>query len=221
MGSINRFDLARMKKDFNTHFFFETGTFKGDGVAYASDQAFDKIISVEIIPELASDAAKRFREDPRVSIITSDSISALQQQLMGLKGNGIFWLDAHFPGADAGLADYDKSGDERTRLPLPAEIAMIKRQRPAAMDVLVIDDLRIYEDGAFERGNVPPDALPQGERSIDFVEHHFGDSHYLVRSYCDEGYLLVFPKKTYRRKHFKMANLFGRPIDTSDHYYSL
>src|SRR4051812_8384691 len=102
MGRLNRFDLNRIKKDFKIDYFFETGTFYGEGVAYALQTPFDKIFSVEIIPQIAEEARNRFNHSSNIEIITSNSFSALETVLPVVKGNIIFWLDAHFPGADAG-----------------------------------------------------------------------------------------------------------------------
>lgn len=220
MGSISRFNLDRIIRDFKTPFFFETGTFRGDGVDYAAASAFRQVWSVEIIPELAEAAQKRFAADGRITIIQNDSLAALGEILPKFNGNCIFWLDAHFPGADAGLSRYDAPEEESYRLPLPNELEVIHRERAGFQDVLIIDDLRIYEDGPYENGNVPADALPKGLRNTRFVSGLFQKTHYILRSYRDEGYLLLFPRKIYWRHHFTLKNLFGKPLDCSDHYFN-
>ena len=218
MGSLKRFDLNRIIKDYNIAYLFETGTFLGDGVAYAQQSNFKKIFSVEIIPQIAADARKRFANDTSVEIITADSISALQKTLPTLNENIIFWLDAHFPGADAGLTHYDADNNEELRLPLTKELATISKLRVNNNDVFILDDLRIYEDGPYELGNVPTDALPKTNRNLNFVYEYFDKSHFIIKSYLDEGYTILFPKKRYKKVHFKWSNLFKKDVAVDDLY---
>jgi hypothetical protein len=219
MGLLNRFDLCRIVKEYKIRYFFETGTFWGDGVAYALQAPFQKLISVEVIPEIADKAKHRFEEQSQVEIIEGESVTVLERELPKLNGNCIFWLDAHFPGADAGLTAYDDDdNNEATRLPLPKELEVISRLRSKFKDVLILDDLRIYEDGPYQNGNVPDDALPKMSRNIDFVYQYFGATHLILKSYLDEGYILLFPKKTYKWKHFKLSDLFSKKPPEEDHY---
>lgn len=216
MGSLRQFDLGRIIRDYRVQNLFETGTFRGDGISYALQWPFKKIISVEIVADIARDAAARFHGEQKVEVIQDDSVSALRHALPALQGPCIFWLDAHYPGADAGLTAYD-AADESLRLPLEKELEAITEIRKEGRDVFLIDDLRIYEDGDFENGNVPADARPKTARHIDFVHRFFGHSHKLLRCYKDEGYILLFPKKMYRTKHFHFSNWFGKPLE--DDYY--
>src|SRR5690606_16356901 len=143
---------------------------------------FDKVESVEIVPELAQKCRERFSGNDKVIIHQSDSVTALQQRLPQIKGNILFWLDAHFPGADAGLQSYEGEA-ENIRLPLEEELRTIASLRKKNRDVFILDDLRIYEDGNYENGNVPADALPVGSRNIDFVIELFEPTHRIMRLY--------------------------------------
>jgi hypothetical protein len=218
LGTIRKFDLARIIKEYKTTVFFETGTFRGDGVSYALQFPFRQIISVEIIPELASDAALKFSEDKIVRIIEGQSTDALRNELPFVQSNCVFWLDAHFPGADAGITAYDMENVETVRLPLIKELETIHALRPKFKDVFILDDLRIYEDGAYENGNVPVDALPRMERDIDFVYRYFSKTHFIFKCYLDEGYILMFPKGRYKRNHFRFRNLFRKRSSIEDLY---
>lgn len=220
MGSLSRFDLNRIIHEYTTPNLFETGTFWGDGVAYALKFPFDKIISVEIIPEIADKAKLRFIAEDRVEIIETDSISSLEKKLPLLEGNTVFWLDAHFPGADAKLADYESGNDTEFRLPLSREIELISMYRKHFQDVLTLDDLRIYEDGAFEKGSVPSNALPKGERSISFVYEFFDTTHYVFKSYLDEGYVVLFPKKSFNQHHPGKEKLLNIISFVEDYYFT-
>ncbi|MBD0364645.1 MAG: hypothetical protein ICV53_00865 [Flavisolibacter sp.] len=218
MGQIQRFDLTRIIGEYNTRYFFETGTFLGDGVGYAAESPFNKIISVEIIPEIADKAKLRFKDSDKIEIIEGNSFMALENELPKIKGNCLFWLDAHFPGADAGITAYDADGNEDIRLPLAKELAIIKRLHSSYKDVLIIDDLRIYEDGPYAKGNVPADALPKIDRNIDFIYKHFGNTHLILKSFLDEGYVLLFPKMKYYINRFRLQNLFKGTPFKEDYY---
>jgi hypothetical protein len=218
MGALNRFDLCRIIKEYKIPYFFETGTFWGDGVAYALQSPFKRLYSVEVVPEIANKAARRFINNKDVCILEGDSVSILGQELPYVKGNCLFWLDAHFPGADAGLAAYNAGTDEDLRLPLEKELEVISRLRSNYKDVLILDDLRIYEDGPFVNGNVPADALPGEKRTINFIYRYFGETHQVMKCYLDEGYILLFPRGSYKRNHFKWSNLFKKVAPEEDHY---
>jgi hypothetical protein len=193
MGSLKRFDLNRIIKEYNTVNMFETGTFFGDGVAYALKAPFAKIISVEIISEIAIRAKSRFVNEEKVTIIEGDSVTALENVLPTIEGNCLFWLDAHFPGADAGLTQYDAVKDENMRLPLENELTIIYKYRKNYPDVLLIDDLRLFEEGNYEKGAAPADTLPKFNRNLDLIAELFGKTHTQLKSYADEGYLLLLP----------------------------
>lgn len=218
MGLINRFDLTRIIREYHTPYFFETGTWKGDAVAYALKSPFAKIISTEIIPQIALKAGKRFLSTDKVKIIEGNSVDVMAEELPKLNGNCVFWLDAHFPGADAGITDYDAIEDEETRLPLAKEVAVIKTTRTHFNDVLIIDDLRIYEDGPFEKGNSPTDSLPRKNRNIHFIYEYFSASHVILKSYLDEGYVLLFPKSVYQLQQKNPDSLIGKKGVEQDLY---
>ncbi len=196
MGSISRFNLSRIAADYNCLNFVETGTWKGDAVACALQANFVRIMSVEIIPGIAMAAQKRFQQYKNVRIIEGDSAAVLSRELPLLDGNCIFWLDAHFPGAEEGINRYDAETNEGKRLPLEKEIEIIRASRRGFKDVLIIDDLRIYEDGPYENGNAPADTLPKTNRNVGFIFTHFGATHQVSRFYRDEGYVFITPVST-------------------------
>jgi hypothetical protein len=208
MGTIRRFALDRIARRYKTSIFFETGTFKGDGVQFAMSVPFRQLISVEIVPELAEEAKRRFCSNQIVSIVNGESAEEMEKILPRLKGNCLFWLDAHFPGADAGLTQYDDNIDEAVRLPLKLEAGIIHQLRPRGRDVIIMDDLRIYEDGPYHNGNVPKDAMPRSNRNIDFVFENFGATHDIHRLFEDEGYLLLLPKPSW----WKLIDRFKKPV---------
>lgn len=210
MGSLKRFNLGKISKQYDCPYFFETGTWMGNGLAYAKNTPFTKLYSSEIMPEIADKARTRFSAENRIEIFTGNSTAVFEQTLPIIHGNCVFWLDAHFPGAEEGLKDYNEYDNEQVKLPLEKELQLIKDIRPDFQDVILIDDLRIYETGPFKSGNLPEGILPPSFRSIDFVFGLFGDSHEVVRSYEDEGYLLLFPKHIYQKLSSFSESIFEK-----------
>jgi hypothetical protein len=206
MGRIKRFNLQKFIDQSNAKFFFETGTWKGDGLAYASKYNFDKLYSSEIIPSVAKKAVERFKDNKRVIIINDTSVNALERFSQDLKGNCIYWLDAHFPGAEEGLNDYNEFQDENVKLPLQKELEIISARKNTYSDIILIDDLRIYETGSFESGNLPENVLPPSMRTIQFAYSLFESTHEILKSFKDEGYLLILPKNLTDLS--KLKNLF-------------
>lgn len=194
MGQLKRFNLRKIIKDFSIDSLIETGTWKGDGVAYALNYYFKNIITTEIVPEIAERAKTRFALNKNVDVITGNSIDIFTKILPEIKGNILFWLDAHFPGAEEGLNDYNAFKDEAFRLPLQKELELIKQLREGYNDFILVDDLRIYEDGKFANGNMPINIIPPSIRNLDFVVDLFGSTHEILRLYEDEGYMLIKPK---------------------------
>jgi hypothetical protein len=208
MGRIKRFNLKKLMGLTAADYFFETGTWRGDGLAYAGRYAFKKLYSSEIIPSIAEKAKERFKKDQRITIINDASTDSLKNHIGSLKGNCIFWLDAHFPGAEEGLKDYNETSNEELKLPLQKELEIISARKSHYADIILIDDLRIYEVGDYESGNLPENVLPPEVRNIGFATSLFADSHRIIRSFCDEGYLFMIPKKTFPIS--KLKNIYYR-----------
>ena len=82
----------------------------------------------------------------------------------------------------------------------PLEIQLEQLRRPCR-DVILIDDLRIYEDGPFEQGAMPDFAqtLPPHLRNIDFVlRPPWSETHDLQRFHQHTGYLVLAPRRAER-----------------------
>ena len=159
MGNIQTFNIGKFFIDPGVRFFIETGTFKGEGVDFACRHNFEKIFSIEIFDKMASQAAQKFSHDERVTILNNNSASGLTSILPELDGNSLFWLDAHFPMADAGLRTYDDEKDPHLNIPLLRELEIISTRRDRYKDVMIIDDLRLFED------------VPPGEPVVGVNEH--------------------------------------------------
>ena len=200
MGTLRNFNLAPIIEQAGVVSLFETGTSSGDGVQYARHFIFDEIWSVEIVDEIAQRARQRFAGDSRVHILNATSEDALMRVLPAIAPSKpiLFWLDAHFPGADDGLRGYKDEQDQDKRLPLARELDIIAGCRTQGRDVILIDDLRIYEDGPFEQGPLPDWAqtLAPEQRNLDFIlTSRWAVTHDLRRIYTHTGYLMLVPKQ--------------------------
>jgi len=211
MGDLRRFELDRYREHYSLTTLFETGTFRGDGVQQALDSGFGFIYSVEIMDEFFDKCVERFSKNDNITLLKGHSSDMLEEALPSIDGNIFFWLDAHFPGADGGLRDYNGESDADLRCPLETELRVIAKHRHGARDVFLIDDLRIYEDGNFENGALPANVSRPPGANIDFVYELFGDSHHIIKLYYDEGYILLLPiddlPKIYARR--MILNLDG------------
>lgn len=105
----------------------------------------------------------------------------------------LFWLDAHFPNADFNGAPYDAEPVESRRIPLETELRIIVENRDVSKDVIIMDDLRIYEEGPFEGGSWPMRATA-GADNCNFVYELLAPTHDIAKSYIDQGYLIATPK---------------------------
>lgn len=123
-------DLARCDT------FVETGTLAGDTIA-AVEARFKAIVSIELDPGLARDAARRFRSRKHIQILQGDSAAVLPRVIGRFERRPIlFWLDGHYSGAGTAHGG--------TPTPIVAELNAIFSQRPDAQDAIVIDDARCF-----------------------------------------------------------------------------
>lgn len=109
----------------------ETGTYYGEMVSAMRDR-FDKIYSVEFVPELAERAKKRFAMDPHIQILQGDSKTVLPEILRNINSSTLFWLDAGYYG-------WAELATDKSRL--TAELEAILRH-PVAGHVILMDDAR-------------------------------------------------------------------------------
>ena len=197
MGALTHFRVDAIRKRHGLVSFVETGTGDGLGVAVAVSAGFSAIHSIEVVDELVDAARRKFKDVPGVKIWRGESRTVLPLVLRELpEGPALFWLDAHFPGADYGMGTYEGEAEVARRLPLEDEIAIIHKHRAEYRDVLLIDDARIYQPGPYGGGNLPDDwpALKGVKRSLDFVRDAYLPTHGVVVDHAAQGYVMVVPR---------------------------
>lgn len=203
MGSINNFDITQIRNKFNINTFIETGTLWGAGVDYALASGFERIISIEINETLANSAKNKYINESRVTIIQGNSSLILSDILKDIKEPVLFWLDAHFPGADANLEEYKTELSSAENVPLETELNIISQR--LYKDIIICDDLWLYEDvpqstwGSFNEHckryghNVKREDLVKDGMPAVF-EQMFINTHSMSRNYNDQGFLIFKPK---------------------------
>lgn len=195
MGSLQRFKLDDFVGKFGLETFVETGTARGDSLAWAAAvPQFTRLLSCEIEPLLAAGAICRFNDDPRISVVRMESGEFIRLVAGSRWPPALFWLDAHYPGAGFGLREYDDAGvPDWQALPLARELQAI-RQQGRSRDVILIDDLRIYELGDYADGPLP-EGTPGNptENGADWIRELFADTHDAKKLLHDQGYLLLLP----------------------------
>jgi hypothetical protein len=130
----------------------ETGTYYGEMVA-AVKKHFDRVYSIEFVPELAERAQRKFASDPRVRISCGDSRVVIPQVLAQLTAPALFWLDAGYYGWVGQRTD-----DQR----LSAELEMILSH--PFPHIILLDDAR---------GLTGKDGIPSVDEVKAFVESTF------------------------------------------------
>lgn len=193
MGDLKRHDIQFYIDKFNLDTYIETGTGEGVTLQHALQFKFKNVYSIEIFEEIYKTAVEKFKND-NCQILLGNSYEILKNLLPKLNNNKIlFFLDAHFPGADFHYTKYDDEKDMDKRLPLYKELHNIINIYNVIGSVFIIDDLRIYEDGPFEAGNWC-DRKKMGGNGIKFIYEMFEKTHNIVKDYRDQGYIILTPK---------------------------
>jgi hypothetical protein len=112
----------------------ETGTFTGEMVD-AMRPHFDRIISIEMSPQLYEAVSRRLAGDARILLVRGDSATELPRVLEALDHPALFWLDGHFMGAGTARAKEDS--------PVRAELGALLRH-PVCGHLILIDDARLF-----------------------------------------------------------------------------
>jgi len=197
MGQITHFDISVMKIMYGLSGFVETGTWMGDAVEAAFNAGYSPIFSIELNEEICEKAVDRFSGRDNITILQGSSEARLPEIISKLSSPTLWWLDAHLPDLRYDNKVNEKGvlpSDQNHKFPLEIELKMISSLRDLSTDVIVIDDLRIYEKGPFEHGNAPWEHSYYERGGADFVEEILGKTHKCMKSYDNEGYIVCTPK---------------------------
>jgi hypothetical protein len=131
--------LRGYAKRFELRTFVETGTFLGETTA-AIEPHVDRVVTIEIAPDLAAQARERFVDALNVQVLEGDSGSLLPDVLASLHEPALFWLDGHYSGGITARGDQDT--------PVRAELRAIL-DHPVRTHVILIDDARDFQGGEY------------------------------------------------------------------------
>ena len=186
MGFLGYFDLNKFLK--HCPYFIETGLGGGAGIIHAKQFPFKKLYSMETI-DVIYESGKAALEplDDRIEIFQGTSIEILPDLLLKIpQEEGIvFWLDAHYPGADYGIGTHKDAYPADVKFPLVEELDIISKTRSLNNCIIICDDYRIYKEGKYDNGVLP-----------EHADSRYGEvvmpKHYDVEVHCaHEGYLVL------------------------------
>ena len=219
MGNLKKHDVNVFIDRYDLANYVETGTGAAECLQYAMCCKFKNFYSVEIHEEVyktANNILNQFvtknkavlsTELKDVKLLLGSSEEKIPEILEKLEGPTMFFLDAHFPGADFRHARYDAIEDDSVRMPLSVELKAIVKNRDISKDVFIIDDLWLYEEGAYEAGSFNAhmqryfatekyDAQKiKGSQTSEFIYKLLSETHNVTKDMRDQGYLIFTPKK--------------------------
>lgn len=127
-----RLTMLDLQKRFGLNNFIETGTFLANTTEWASKH-FERVWTIEVFRPYWEKAFKKFKSNPNVTCVLSDSRRGLPEVLKHVDEPALIWLDAHWNGTKG--RDYD--------CPILDELREIKQQ--AAKHVVMIDDASLFD----------------------------------------------------------------------------
>lgn len=202
MGHLNQIikDMNGFIKKHDLKNYVETGTGEGACLEYAINHSFENLYSIEIYEQIFLKATRKFNplslsKKRNCRIFHGNSFEVLPEILKELNGNTLFFLDAHFPGADFHYTEYDSEPDYNTRLPCEKEVEIISSLRDTTNDIIITDDLRLYESGPFTDGpnRLSPEISPR--TNANFLLKAFNKTHNFTIDYQSQGYMIIIPKR--------------------------
>jgi hypothetical protein len=134
MPSIDNYFLSKLQDDKTKYsYFIETGTFNGDTI-FALEPYFDKLYTIEYSEKYYNNTKEKYIGN-KINFILGDSSIVFETLLPTITEKCIFFLDAHWSGADTGRSNKD--------VPLEEEITSINNLYNNDA-IIIIDDFRLF-----------------------------------------------------------------------------
>ncbi|BBU26622.1 hypothetical protein BTHE68_03560 [Burkholderia sp. THE68] len=195
MGSLARFDLARLVAGHQVACLVETGYGRGDSCRAALAAGFRKALSCEIFEPLFAEV----KQSEQLHVANTDSLTFLRTPTVEgvlAEQRCLVFLDAHYPGADYGGKSYKSQEHSATeRLPLIAELEALRGRVDNAL--IILDDVRIYRrDFQTSTGTLPDWAENGFDQEATFLAllASFDSTHALHWHGEDTGYAVLWPR---------------------------
>ena len=207
MGLLRQHKLTDYIDRYNLKYYFETGTGKAECLEYALRYPFEEYWTVDIDEDLIEESFNKFKNmSKNINLLIGKSTEILDEYVPQIPKESptLFYLDAHFPGADFQKCTYEESIREHKKdaFPLEEEVDVILEKRDISKDVFIIDDLVLYEEGDFEClkvGCVWEYGWLQEELDLKtdskFLYEKFEKTHDFKKDLRSQGYLIITPKQ--------------------------
>lgn len=207
MGLLREHKLTDYINKYNLKYYFETGTGKAECLEYALRYPFEEYWTVDIDEDLIEESFNKFKNmSKNINLLIGKSTEILDEYVPQIPKESptLFYLDAHFPGADFQKCTYEESIREHKQdaFPLEEEVDVILEKRDVSKDVFIIDDLVLYEEGDFEClkvGCVWEYGWLQEELDLKtdskFLYEKFEKTHDFKKDLRSQGYLIITPKQ--------------------------
>ena len=207
MGLLREHKLTDYIDRYNLKYYFETGTGKTECLEYALRYPFEEYWTVDIDEDLIEESFNKFKNmSKNINLLIGKSTEILDEYVPQIPKESptLFYLDAHFPGADFQKCTYEESIREHKKdaFPLEEEVDVILEKRDISKDVFIIDDLVLYEEGDFEClkvGCVWEYGWLQEELDLKtdskFLYEKFEKTHDFKKDLRSQGYLIITPKQ--------------------------
>ena len=207
MGLLREHKLTDYINKYDLKYYFETGTGKAECLEYALRYPFEEYWTVDIDEDLIEESFNKFKNmSKNINLLIGKSIDILDEYIPQIPKESptLFYLDAHFPGADFQKCTYEESIREHKKdaFPLEEEVDVILEKRDVSKDVFIIDDLVLYEEGDFEClkvGCVWEYGWLQEELDLKtdskFLYEKFEKTHDFKKDLRSQGYLIITPKQ--------------------------
>jgi hypothetical protein len=201
MGQITAFNIQAILEKYECSTYVETGTGIGDSLRFILNFPFKKIYTIDIDEDLINSAKEKFK-DQRIVFKNNLSTKALVEILPELESTDsvLFFLDAHLPGADFHKITYTESMEKykQDSFPLEEELKLIRESRKNKNDVIVIDDLQLYEPDKCQHKTWFYESAQEKlglKKNSQFVYDTYGNTHDIITVTTHQGYLLLIPKQ--------------------------
>lgn len=172
--------------------FIETGTGMGETLDYVSNCNFKSIQSCEIERDQYNMLKQKYKDD-RIRLWCGDSTNMLITMLKNTSGPSLIFLDAHFPGTGYVRDSFIQTSDINT-LPLEDELNILKSYKYLNKSVIVVDDLRIYEDREYSGGKWEDRIKVVGELDSNFIYTILSDTHDYSVNLAHQGSVIYTPR---------------------------
>ena len=202
MGDLSIFNLSDYVDKYGCKTYIETGTGQAVCLTYATNYGFNKFYSIDLDGDLIEEAKSKFISNKKVELIHDYSTEGLKYvcSLLPEGESVLFFLDAHFPGADFHKMTYEESMTEfqNQSFPLAEEIKSIKDNRDITNDYFIVDDWKLYDrtknyeypEWEYEDVQKRLGLETNGSKIIS----EFGDTHTHEVSLRHQGFLFLNPK---------------------------